>query len=575
MEWQQVKKKERRNPGRNASKPVGQTEEEVKTLLATFKTTKCTIEDVHDHRPCVYFHDPAKDRRRNPYDEYYTVDECQNSLERMFHPEVFRTGVLCKRAASLTCLFGRNCAHAHSLNEVRDREIASREYENLPVLSRPRVALDSFIPAAPEKLDYDFECRALWSQLKLKPQARFVPLQAHEWFIIQRSESLFNSIKQIAFEEGCGTVSRDCQAGKQGLVLQGIHVDDIQMRIASILTPPSQYFFVKRDSLGERVVESLKNSNNWAGPLERSNDVHIQFFGSGEIQVAAVHSRDEKAEDSVQRVFDTIQFWVDREGYGTYRECGCCGENRNEDQGVACTNGHFYCSVGEEEDWCFAVAVSSQIIELRSREEGLVCPDCHEPYEMQKIASHLPAPVWEGIQKAIIDKEVERQTEILANEFDERLKEKVLEVLQKYGDADDMLRLEAQRVALEVRNTILNLSCPHCNIAYSEFSGCMALQCTSCRGHFCGYCHYKAANGMGAHDHVRQCLMNETDNATYFASPEQITKAQKKYRTRELKKFLRKFKKDKQNAIVIELQRDLADLGIKAEALFEVGNLQC
>lgn len=39
-------------------------------------------------------------------------------------------------------------------------------------------------------------------------------------------------------------------------------------------------------------------------------------------------------------------------------------------------------------------------------------------------------------------------------------------------------------------------------------------------------------------------------------------------------KCLQKFKKDKQNAIVIELQRDLDDLWIEGEALFEVGNLQ-
>jgi hypothetical protein len=67
--------------------------------------------------------------------------------------------------------------------------------------------------------------------------------------------------------------------------------------------------------------------------------------------------------------------------------------------------------------------------------------------------------------------------------------------------------------------------------------------------------------------------MNETAGAGYFATPEQVRDAQKRYRTREIKRFLQRFKKDLQNEIVIELQRDLADLSIRQEALFELGNL--
>ena len=67
--------------------------------------------------------------------------------------------------------------------------------------------------------------------------------------------------------------------------------------------------------------------------------------------------------------------------------------------------------------------------------------------------------------------------------------------------------------------------------------------------------------------------MNETANGSYYATAEQIKDAQKRYRTREIKKFLRKHKKNLQNAIVIELERDLQDLGIHQEALFELGNL--
>ena len=66
-------------------------------------------------------------------------------------------------------------------------------------------------------------------------------------------------------------------------------------------------------------------------------------------------------------------------------------------------------------------------------------------------------------------------------------------------------------------------------------------------------------------------MMNETERGTYYATPEQLKRAQRRYRIRVLKKFLRQFKQDVQNATVIELTRDLKDLGIDPAALFQVG----
>jgi uncharacterized protein YnzC (UPF0291/DUF896 family) len=102
----------------------------------------------------------------------------------------------------------------------------------------------------------------------------------------------------------------------------------------------------------------------------------------------------------------------------------------------------------------------------------------------------------------------------------------------------------------------------------------MALKCQACTENFCGYCHQKTATGQGAHEHVRTCLMNDTRNGSYYATAEEIEKAQRRYRTREIKKYLQQLKKDVQNATVIELAGDLKDVGIEQEALFEFGNLQ-
>ena len=193
---------------------------------------------------------------------------------------------------------------------------------------------------------------------------------------------------------------------------------------------------------------------------------------------------------------------------------------------------------------------------------------------MQQRAFHLPSEVWDDVRKALIDKEVKQQHEILSREFDERLEARVREQFEKYATDSDVLKYEAQREVLAIRNTILNLCCPHCKTAYFEFTGCMALQCQTCKGNFCGYCHKPCATSGGTHEHVRQCLLNETSNGSYYAAEKEIVSAQRRYRTRELRKYLGRFKKDLKNTIVIELGRELNVLGIRPAALFEFGNLQ-
>jgi hypothetical protein len=143
-----------------------------------------------------------------------------------------------------------------------------------------------------------------------------------------------------------------------------------------------------------------------------------------------------------------------------------------------------------------------------------------------------------------------------------------------HGNANSLLKTRAQEQALKAKNTIMNLCCPHCKIAYADFTGCMALQCQTCKGYFCGYCHPASTTGRGTHEFVRQCLMNETNNGSYYATDEEVERAQRRYKTREIKKFLQKQgKKELQNAIVIELAKDLHDVGIQPDALFELGNL--
>jgi hypothetical protein len=248
-------------------------------------------------------------------------------------------------------------------------------------------------------------------------------------------------------------------------------------------------------------------------------------------------------------------------------------DDSNSDEGITCEKGHFFCSVGSADEQCFNMLVKSAIPQLKGQDGKLLCSCCGAKFNTQAVANHLPPITWEELQSATMEITIQSRVEKLATEFDLRLQEKVHELLSNYGSAEDMFKEHAKLNAAKARNEALNLKCPHCQTVYAEFDGCMALCCSTCKGSFCGYCHKPTESSSGAHNHVRECLMNETRNGTYYATEEEIENAQRRYRTRQIKQFLRNYKKKEQNAIVIELNEDLKDLGIDPEALFEFGNL--
>jgi hypothetical protein len=124
---------------------------------------------------------------------------------------------------------------------------------------------------------------------------------------------------------------------------------------------------------------------------------------------------------------------------------------------------------------------------------------------------------------------------------------------------------KAVEIAQLVRNDILNLMCPHCHTVYAEFDGCMALNCVHCNNWFCGYCHAGFPDSHISHRHVLTCSMNT--NKSYSANPTEIHQGQNKYRTEKVKNVLSNHPKEIQDAALLELQKDLADLGINHDII--------
>ena len=50
---------------------------------------------------------------------------------------------------------------------------------------------------------------------------------------------------------------------------------------------------------------------------------------------------------------------------------------------------------------------------------------------------------------------------------------------------------------------IMTARCPHCDVPFADFSGCAALQCSSCLQHFCALC--GEATAEDGHAHVLRC----------------------------------------------------------------------
>ena len=319
-------------------------------------------------------------------------------------------------------------------------------------------------------------------------------------------------------------------------MLKGVDVDTMEACVFSLFYL-KKYFSLQEREYGDRVVSSLRtiiDDEDACFQLSGSSMVLIQVVNERSIRVIGVSDANDSrtnGEALVQDVFQKIDFWVNQEGYAKFTKCRCCFEKRNQDQGVTCENNHFYCSI----DGCLDGAIRAQLTNLASR-KCLLCPECPATYDIQTIASHITPAVWDDVQKTLIDREVKLQHEVLAREFDERLEMKVQELIQNYGAADLELKFKAQKAALVIRNTILNLACPHCHTAYFEFTGCMALQCESCKGDFCGYCHQGFTTASGTHEHVRNCVLNETANSSYYANEAEVKMAQRRYRTRKLRK---------------------------------------
>ena len=178
---------------------------------------------------------------------------------------------------------------------------------------------------------------------------------------------------------------------KNGIYFRGIHVEETMKGCLELLNPPSDHFAIETREYGERVVEYIGDTLRTKPELlispTESKRALVEILSETSIRVSAVRWHDRTASETIQSVLGKIKLWISVEGYDKFVECCCCLDKRNPDQGVMCSNGHFFCSVGGS----FDEAVASQIVQIQSRPENqLLCPICNDPlrHRPSRLTSH-------------------------------------------------------------------------------------------------------------------------------------------------------------------------------------------
>ncbi len=527
-EWSTVSRK------KNKTRPESQC-----CILQTFKTTKCANYSPHNRSLCIGWHND-RDRRRDPYKIYYLPEEAMNTVEKAYHPLIYRTRPCPSIKRKKTCVYGNTCAHAHGFVRVNPQYLTPK---NLEVFITPP-------PTTQARPTTTWLC----AQTSVS-QAINVEMNPFQQFMVTSSLSFWKFLETKTLEFAC-TVELAFGVYLRIIGRNALEAEDTVRHILD--SPPGVYTqkckFRNNDILlkiGEKLAKEGATCFGYSFVTVSKEYVVVRALNTV----------------SAKSVIKQIKFWVEQEGLDKFVDCSVCYDSVSCHNSLLCPNGHVFCY--HEDGCCFAQLVDIALPTLKTQaRQQLPCPTCASPFELKTIAGRVAKPLWEKINAAIVDAQVEDQTAKLRAAFDAKLQSKLQEMYSNHGNVESIIQMKGEELATRARNDILNLTCPHCKQPYAEFEGCMALKCESCNENFCGYCHKACKSSRGCHLHVRECDLNITHNHDYYASSAQIVEIQCRYRTKKLKRFLRHGNNvAQQNAAIFELQKDLVDLGIDPGAL--------
>ena len=102
-----------------------------------------------------------------------------------------------------------------------------------------------------------------------------------------------------------------------------------------------------------------------------------------------------------------------------------------------------------------------------------------------------------------------------------------------------------ERHILRIREDILNTHCPHCDLVFSDWDACMAVQHSSedihghqygCMRYFCGWCMAKCESNSQCHEHVKRCPMSK-EPGSYYGREDQYKQVHATMKKEKLNKY--------------------------------------
>ena len=229
--------------------------------------------------------------------------------------------------------------------------------------------------------------------------------------------------------------------------------------------------------------------------------------------------------------------------------------------GVECEGGaHFVC------DECFEQVVKAAAGEdlrvIERREGGVPCPGCASDgknvlYTDAAVAKHASAQAFREYHQMRLNIAESR----MSMEFDQQLKERLAEEVKRLVMMDEDQR-RVWQACRHIADELLTQKCPrpNCRQAFIDFTGCLALSCSRCPCHFCGWCGIDC--GTDAHAHVRQCP-HKLGTDPYFAPFADFERAQRGIKSRKVAAFLATLDANTAAAVRKEMRAELRELSVE------------
>jgi hypothetical protein len=278
------------------------------------------------------------------------------------------------------------------------------------------------------------------------------------------------------------------------------------------------------------------------------------------------HAQPEKrptAAEAMQHPFFAPVFqWTKDERRTCCVAAYCGGALTSLALGVECCGcvSHFVC------DECFEQVVKAAAGEdlrvVERREGGVPCPGCASDgknvlYTDAAVAKHASAQAFREYHQMRLNIAESR----MSMEFDQQLKERLAEEVKRLVMMDEDQR-RAWQACRHIADELLTQKCPrpNCRQAFIDFTGCLALSCSRCPCHFCGWCGIDC--GTDAHAHVRQCP-HKLGTDPYFAPFADFERAQRGIKSRKVAAFMATLDANTAAAVRKEMRAELRELSVE------------